>query len=375
MYKRLKVKLYPTKNQIEMLENHFDGYRFAYNLSLEYKQKKELIAKKQEEIKILISGGTGFLGGYTAKFLKSKGYEIGVLGRNLEKAKNLQNEGIKFYEIDFSMEEQIEELINIMNDYDYVVHSGAMSSICGSYKDFYNANVLGSKNMVEASIKANIKKFIHISSPSIYYDYKDRLNVEETFLPQKFANHYAKTKYEAEQLLKLYKEKIEIIILRPRAIIGPGDTSIFPKLIALNNRRGIPLFNKGKSIIDVTYVKNVSHAIELSILNNKELSGEAYNITNGEPGNIKELLDYFFNLINQKVRYISVPIVIMNGIGRIFEVVSKITNKDVILTRYSIGVLINSFTLNIEKAKKDLNYEPIISLKDGLEEYSKLIEK
>ena len=310
------------------------------------------MTKKQEEIKILISGGTGFLGGYTAKFLKSKGYEIGVLGRNLEKAKNLQNEGIKFYEIDFSMEEQIEELINIMNDYDYVVHSGAMSSICGSYKDFYNANVLGSKNMVEASIKANIKKFIHISSPSIYYDYKDRLNVEETFLPQKFANHYAKTKYEAEQLLKLYKEKIEIIILRPRAIIGPGDTSIFPKLIALNNRRGIPLFNKGKSIIDVTYVKNVSHAIELSILNNKELSGEAYNITNGEPGNIKELLDYFFNLINQKVRYISVPIVIMNGIGRIFEVVSKITNKDVILTRYSIGVLINSFTLNIEKQKK-----------------------
>ena len=174
---------------------------------------------------------------------------------------------------------------------------------------------------------------------------------------------------------KQKSQKIEIIILRPRAIIGPGDTSIFPKLIALNNRRGIPLFNKGKSIIDVTYVKNVSHAIELSILNNKELSGEAYNITNGEPGNIKELLDYFFNLINQKVRYISVPIVIMNGIGRIFEVLSKITNKDVILTRYSIGVLINSFTLNIEKAKKDLNYEPIISLKDGLEEYSKLIEK
>ena len=94
------------------------------------------MTKKQEEIKILISGGTGFLGGYTAKFLKSKGYEIGVLGRNLEKAKNLQNEGIKFYEIDFSMEDQIEELINIMNDYDYVVHSGAMSSICGSYKDF-----------------------------------------------------------------------------------------------------------------------------------------------------------------------------------------------------------------------------------------------
>lgn len=333
------------------------------------------MTKKQEEIKILISGGTGFLGGYTAKFLKNKGYEIGVLGRNLEKAKNLQNEGIKFYEIDFSMEDQIEELINIMNDYDYVVHSGAMSSICGSYKDFYNANVLGSKNMVEASIKANIKKFIHISSPSIYYDYKDRLNVEETFLPQKFANHYARTKYEAEQLLKSYKDKIEIIMLRPRAIIGPGDTSIFPKLIALNNKRGIPLFNRGKSIIDVTYVKNVSHAIELSILNNKELSGEAYNITNGEPGNIKELLDYFFNLINQKVRYISVPIIIMNGIGRIFEVVSKITNKDVMLTRYSIGVLINSFTLNIEKAKKDLNYEPIISLKDGLEEYSRLIEK
>lgn len=323
-------------------------------------------------MKILISGGTGFLGSYSAKYFLEKGYTIGIIGRNEKIGNELSALGIKFHKGDFT---RVEDLEGIFDDYDYVVHSGALSSPWGKYDDFYKTNVIGTKNMVEASIKANIKKFIHISSPSIYYDYRDRVEVKEDFLPKSFANNYAKTKYEAEVLLDKYTSDIEIIKLRPRAIVGPGDTSILPRLQKVNDLKGIPLFKDGKHLVDITYVKNVSHSIDCALKATNIKSGSAYNITNGEPKELIDLLEFFFPIIGEKVKYKKVPLGLVNIIALIFEGLSKVLNKEMPLTRYTMGVLVNSFTLDISKAKRELAYEPIISLEEGLWEYANMINK
>ena len=129
--------------------------------------------------------------------------------------------------------EDRERVLQVCKDKDYIFHSGALSSPWGKYEDFYNANVLGTKHIIEGSQKYGIKRLIHVSTPSIYFYYDERQNVvENAKLPDTFVNHYATTKYMAEQAIdQAFTQGLPVITIRPRALFGPGDNAILPRLI------------------------------------------------------------------------------------------------------------------------------------------------
>ena len=167
-------------------------------------------------------------------------------------------------------------------------------------------------------------------------------------------------------------KKIPYVIIRPRGLFGIGDTSIIPRIINANRKIGIPLFNDGKNVVDITCVENAALALRLAV-ENKNANGNIYNITNDEPREFKDILEELFEKIDEKPKYFRVNLKVMYAIASIVESVYKIFHiyREPIFTKYNICTLGYSQTLNIKKAKDDLNYIPKISLSEGIKKYAK----
>ncbi|MBA4537981.1 SDR family NAD(P)-dependent oxidoreductase [Bacillus aquiflavi] len=319
---------------------------------------------------MLVTGGTGFLGKRLARRLNDEGHAVTIIGRNEQIGKLLEKEGIYFYQADLADSGKIE---NACKKIDYVFHCGALSSPWGKYDEFYQANVLGTINVINACKKENVKRLIHVSTPSLYFYFNDRLDVKENDpLPSKFVNYYAETKYLAEQEIdRAFAKGLPVVTIRPRALFGPEDTTIIPRLIRANEKRFVPLINGGNILMDLTYVDNVVDALLLCIDSPKETLGKKYNITNGETVVFKDVLEKLFSTLQKPLKTKDISYSKVIKLAQFFEWTSKyiLFGKEPILTKYSVSVLAKNQTLNIDAARKELGYNPRISIEEGIEQF------
>ena len=202
--------------------------------------------------------------------------------------------------------------------------------------------------------------------------FKDRFNISETdYIPNSFANTYANTKYLSEKvLLDVQSSSVERIIIRPRGIIGEGDNAIMPRILRVAEKGRFPLFHNGNSLLDITYVKNVTAAmIACAVTDN--LNGHIFNISNDEPKKIISILMSVFSQMELNVTLKPVSYSLFMVLANILEAWSKLSNgNEPIITKYGVGLLGNSQTLNINKAKLLINYQPIYSLDEGIAQYA-----
>lgn len=321
---------------------------------------------------ILITGGLGFLGWRTAKRLALIGNNVTVASRTFDPEKDLLTDKITFRKMDLQNEQ---EVLDACRKQDIIVHCGALSSPWGRYEEFYKTNVLGTKHVIKGCVVHDVKRMIHISTPSIYFDFNNRLNIkEEDPLPKKACNAYAQTKLLAElEIDKAFKEGLKVVTLRPRGIFGPGDTTIFPRLIEANRKQGLPLINGGLSLIDLTYVENVVDAILLSITSSDSILGKKFNITNDEPWTALNLMKCLFDKLDEQFHSKQLNYYLAYSVAWGMELISKYIRdyKEPTFTRYSVGVISKSQTLDIHAAKQELGYCPSISIQQGLSFFAK----
>lgn len=321
---------------------------------------------------ILVTGGTGFLGKKTAYRLKELGHNVSIIGRNEIVGKKMESEGIAFIKCDLSDRTSV---LNSCENMDYVFHCGAFSSPWGKYEDFYSSNVTGTKNVIEGCFTHKIKRLIHVSTPSIYFQFDERLDVkEDSSLPKHFVNHYAHTKYLAEiEIDKAFEKGLPVITIRPRAIFGPEDNAIIPRLIKVNHEKFIPLIKNGEVVIDLTYVENVVDALLLCMESPENTLGQKYNITNDERVRLFDILTILFKEIEQPFKYRKINYSFAFQLARFLEWFSNTfrNGKEPLLTQYTVSVLSNSQTLCIEKAKNELGYIPRFTVQDGINEFVK----
>ena len=318
---------------------------------------------------ILITGATGFLGNNIAQRLIALGHNVIGLGRNVIKGKLLTNNGIKFVRCSLNDIDIIEKHIK---DVDYVIHSAALSSPWGKKKDFVDANIEGTKNIVNLALKYEIKRFIHISTPSLYFKFKDHLNIKETdSIKAPHPSMYTATKYFAEKIIdQAFNERnLPVITLRPRGIFGPGDETLLPRIIGLADKNKLSQIGNGENVVDITYVDNVSQAIVLALNAPEKFLGEKYNITNGSPVKLWPFLNELLEKLGKNTAKKNVSYKVVSKAAHLLEIFHKTfkLKSEPKITRYTAGLLYFSQTLSIEKAKRELKYFPEISMEKATE--------
>ncbi|EAG1697556.1 NAD(P)-dependent oxidoreductase [Listeria monocytogenes] len=327
-------------------------------------------------MKIIVTGATGFLGSYLIRELLNCHYQVVAIGRNKDKLKKLENLGAQILQLNLTDVEMVYKLWP--TDADIVIHAAALSTIYGPYNEFYKHNVEVTNTVLNVSKVTNIKRFIHVSSPSIYTTQQDRMDIKENeFDSNNCLNNYIRTKIQAEELLQKHHGTMELVIVRPRGLFGIGDTSIFPRLLKAHQTIGVPLFKRKKPIvIDITCVENVAYALRLCC-ETSNINGEIFNITNNEPMEFKMIIERIFKgldkppqfkIMNTKLIY---PIAaILESFYRLFSIKSEPA-----LTRYTVCTLAYSQTLNIRNAQEKLGYKPALSIFEGIDQYVHYIQQ
>lgn len=319
-----------------------------------------------EDRRVVVTGATGFLGRATCHTLRAAGYTVLGTGRNAAAGAQLQAVGVQFVPADIT---DAETLTALCAGAQAVVHCAALCSPWGSYAEHYAANVRGTEAVLQACDRAAVSRLVHVSTPSLYFRRRDQFRIDERApLPKPYVNHYTRTKALAEA--RVVAAPLDCIILRPKAIFGPGDTTLMPRLIGAARRLGsMPLFGRGDVWIDLTYVDNVSYAILLALRAGPQAVGRAFNITNGEPVNLEPFLQDLLPRLGVPMRVKRLPRGPAYAFAALSEAFYKMArpHSEPPLTRYTVGTLGYTQTLSIAAAAQWLGYAPQVRMPEALE--------
>lgn len=322
---------------------------------------------------VIVTGATGFLGSYVVKALEQDGYRVLAMGRDLRKGVELNNGQTRFVYLELTDKNKVFSVLSELTanyQIQSVIHCAALSSAWGKASDFQKANVEATKYLLDAVAHYQIPRFVFVSSTSVYFNFKDQWDIsEDSPVARPFANAYAQSKYQAEREVLKFKDKIHTVIIRPRGLIGVGDPAIAPRLMKVSERGWFPLIRGGQAQIDITYIKNVADALLLA-MNADITSGEIFNISNGEPIKVKSLVSQLIQLANINCSLVKVPYpVIMASAGAMESAATMFGTGEPLYTRYSVGLIAISQTLNIDKARNLLGYQPKYSIDFAIKEY------
>jgi len=325
--------------------------------------------------RVLVTGATGGLGRNAVEALLHRGIQVRATGRNLVAGKALSAMGAEFVPLDLATAGQTSSsgLAALVRHVDAVWHCAALSSPWGRAADFTAANVTATEQLLQAAGHAEVARFVHISTPALYFNYRAQLGIKESFRPAAYVNDYARTKAQAEACVQdavSAFRHMHCSILRPRAIFGPHDQVLLPRIArVLRQRRGrLPLPHGGRVTLDLTYAGNVAQAMWLATTVKGIPSGCVFNITNHEPVLLRDVLTGLFaDRLQQPFRIASVPYPVMAIAARSMEALARITQKEPALTAYSVGALAFDMTLDNSRARQLLGYLPTVGLAAALD--------
>lgn len=305
-------------------------------------------------MRVLVTGATGFLGGHVVRRLNQRGFQVLATGRNLIKGRTL---GAPFQAADLCNLDQAQA---VCRGQDAVVHCAAFSSPWGEEADFRLHNEIVTANL----LSTEVQRFVHISSAGVYFRKDEGLNVRESDpLPDSNDHPYLDSKRRAEDLVR---DTQGWVILRPRAIYGPGDTAILPRIVRLLRKGMLPVIGGGQNLASLTHVENLALAVELA------LSGpdcQTFNVADGEPVLLWPLLQEVasqlgFPPIKWRIPG-SVAHLLTIGLEKFYGLL--LPDREPPLTRYTLSLLMNNQTLCLEKIRTRLRYEPIHSTRFGVQ--------
>jgi nucleoside-diphosphate-sugar epimerase len=321
------------------------------------------------EKSVLVTGATGFLGGAVCRWLQLRGWRVIGVGRNQQAGAKLVAEGISFRSLDLAVSpEQLAEAFASCGEGVYVVHSAALSAPWGPWKQFYACNVLGTEAVLRNCHQYSATRLVAISTPAVQFAYEMQRDLKEEIVWQSApANSYVASKRIAEELLR----KAELpfgppIILRPKALFGPGDTSLMPRVLKLARRGLFPQFGDDV-LLDLTWIDDACVAVELA-LEARQAEGP-YFITSGQPTSRNAVFEALFEAASLGVTQPRISRGISLATGSSMEWLSRLFTfgrSEPPLTRYTVGTLAFGQTLDISAARRDLGYEPRTDVLDRI---------
>lgn len=316
-------------------------------------------------MRVLVTGATGFLGGTLLRDLHARGYETVALGRDENRCGLL--ELAEFATVRADLSQPVQHLAAGIGAVDAVVHCAALSAPFGRYTAFHAANVEGTRNVLDLAEALGARRFVNISSPTVYFELKDKTGVRETAPLPKPINTYARSKAEAERLV-LARPRVGPVNLRPRGIYGAGEETLLPRLVKAAQRGPLPLLRDGVAAIDLTHVDDVVAAIMAALSPDPALAGETFNISGGETRSVMEIVERVCAALDVPLRWKRVPLLPALAVARIGELASLVRRvpREPLVTPYTLGLFAYRQSLDISKARDLLGWQPQVPFYIGL---------
>ncbi len=319
-------------------------------------------------MKALVTGGGGFLGSAIVKALLDKGNSVRAIQRG--DYPFLKELGAEAIQGDLTRPDDINAAAS---GCDVIFHVAAKAGVWGDYNDYYQANVVATKNVLQACRVNNVNNLIYTSTPSVVFNGENEEGINESapYVKNCF-NAYQKTKAEAEQLvINANNTDLKTVSLRPHLIWGPGDPHLAPRIISRAKTGRLRLVGNKNNKVDSCYIDNAVQAHLLAadcLQSNKVCAGKIYFISNDEPISMADLINKILTAADLPSVNKNLPERAAYIIGYVLEKSYTLLNinNEPVMTRFVARQLSTSHWFDLSAAKQDLGYQAQVSIDEGM---------
>lgn len=337
---------------------------------LDKKQQRVLSRLSLQVNKVFVTGAGGFLGKALCRFLRS--VDIDVVGFARGDYPELEQMGVLMVKGDISDKQS---LLGAMKGADLVFHVASKAGVWGTKESYFNANVSGTENVIHACQALNINRLVYTSTPSVTFAGIDENGIDESHpYATHFLNFYALSKAIAEEkILTANSAALKTLALRPHLIWGPGDPHLVPRVLQRAKAGRLKLVGKTDKLVDTIYIDNAVYAHLLAAVNLSQAessgAGKAYFISNDQPILMAEMLNKILACQGLKpiVARIPAPLAYLIGAALEWVYLKLKIEQEPPITRFVARQLSTSHYFDISAAKKDLGYQAIVSIDQGME--------
>jgi nucleoside-diphosphate-sugar epimerase len=312
----------------------------------------------------LVTGGSGFLGSHLVEALVAGGEKVRVLVRPTSQVDHLQELGVELVQGDLV---DIQSLKAATRGVECVYHCAALAADWGPWEAFRAANVTGVRNLLEAALAADVSKFVHVSTTDVY-GHPDA-PVDETAPYRLRGWPYGDTKIEGERLVWAYHRErgLPVTVVRPVNVYGPRSASFVTDLVDLFKEGSMIHIGDGRNPAGLTYVTNVVDVIRCAGDSEKSV-GRAYNASDGSRVTWRQYVDRLAEIVGVPSPRIVVPHRLAYFIGwgmeRVYGAL-RIQSRP-LLTRMAAELFSTDQGFSIERARRELGYEPRVDFDEGM---------
>ena len=321
-------------------------------------------------MKILVTGGGGFLGRGLCYALKERGDQVVSFQRNHSPV--LQQWGIEQICGDLSDREAV---MTATQGIEMVIHTAAKAGGWGNYRAYYQANVVGTEHILDACRHHHITRLLYTSTPSVVHQARVPIagqTAEDVPYATQFLAHYPATKALAEQrVLSANSATLATVALRPRLIWGPGDPHLLPRLVDRATKGRLRLIGDGSNHVDTTFITNAVHAHMAAahfLQIGATCAGRAYFISNNEPMAMVDFLNKVLAALGAPTLTKTLSRQMGYRLGALCEWIWTTLRlaTEPPLTRFIAEQMSTTHWYSMEPARRDFGYKPITTIEQGL---------
>ncbi len=313
-------------------------------------------------MKVLVTGGTGFVGGHLVEHLVKEGFEVAVLARKSSRLENLKRLKV---EIVFGDITERGSLKRALRDVNRIYHVAALFRQARfPDKAYWEVNVKGTENVLEAGLEAGVERFVHCSTVGVL-SHISNPPADETY-PYNPGDIYQESKTEGEKLaLRYWREKgVPVVVIRPAMVYGPGDLRLVKLFRAIAKGRFVML-GSGKTLAHFVYIDDLVEGF-LKASSLEKVEGEIYIIAGESPITLNELVKTIAEELNVSLLPIHLPVKPFQILGSFCETLCRPLRIEPPIFRRRVDFFTKDRSFNIAKARRELNYSPCVGMREGI---------
>jgi len=309
-------------------------------------------------MRAFLTGASGFIGTHLVDYLLEKNWQVRAL---LHQSKIHRQEEIEVLRGDVR---DFQALREAFEETDVLFHLAAsLGSALISEDEFYQINDHGTRNILKAAQAKNVKRIVHLSSAGVLGLVKKNEIASEDY-PLNPMSIYDKSKLEGEKVaLRMAQEGMNIVVIRPGWVYGPGDRRTFKLIKSIANKK-FALVTKGETWQTPIYIQDLLEGILLCA--EKGRRGEIYHLSGGDVLRVREIVEIIASATGRKIFPFTLPLFPVRLAAWSLEKIFILFRKEAPLNRAKLSFFIHPKPLSIKKAEKELGFAPQKNFKDGM---------